>query len=130
MHFIDLHVVLLEFPNNHLLVVTRLEQTGNFSKFVQNFRQFVVVSLEVLGSVEQGLRFVLDRIQLVFKEVDLVRKISFVYLIQHHNVVVSMLTNCTPKANAAETIFAESLQRFSVMVAAELALAAMYFHDD
>ena len=72
--------------------------------------------LAVFGSIKQGLCLFLEHVNFVFEEADLILEVCLVQLVDIDDVVVAVLTNRTPEANARRAVLAESFHFVSRMV--------------
>lgn len=74
--------------------------------------------LGVFGPLEKSLGFLLKCFNFVFKDSDLVLQVTFVEFIDVDDVVVSMLADGAPEANAARAVLAKALDVFTAVVIA------------
>ena len=81
-------------------------------------RQLLDVGLGVLCSIQQGLGLLFEHINFILKYADLVLQVTLLQLIDVDNIVVSVLANGAPEANATGTVFAEAFHVLAAVVEA------------
>ena len=80
--------------------------------------QLLYVRLGVLGSIKQRLGLLLEHLDLILENSNLILKVTLLQLINIDNVMISVISNGAPEANAARAVLAEAFDVLAAVVEA------------